>query len=336
MIRLNNVSKKFLDFQLKNISLEIRPGEYFVILGPSGAGKTLILELLAGLIKPDEGKIEGVDNQKVALIYQDYMLFPHLNVRENICYGLELRKVPSEVQEAKLKEIVEELKIEHLLHREVTGLSGGEKQRVAIARALILRPEVLLLDEPTAALDHGARRQVQHLFARLHRHYQQTFVHVTHDFEEALALGERIALLFKGEIVQQGEPQEVFRSPVSREVADFLGYKNVFSGKISNHLMTINGLAIFTPVKEAGRAHLAIKSNEIIISREKLNSSARNSFQGRIKDIFPRLTTIEVVVDVGVELAVDITSQSFQEMNLKKGDDVFVTFKTTSVRVFEY
>ncbi|MCD6192697.1 MAG: ATP-binding cassette domain-containing protein [Candidatus Aminicenantes bacterium] len=336
MIRLVNVSKNFRDFQLVNISLEIKSGEYFIILGPSGAGKTLILELLAGLLQPDEGHIEGLSPRKVALIYQDYMLFPHLNVQENIGYGLRFRRLSSDERLAKLKAIARELQIEHLLHRQVTTLSGGEKQRVAIARALILQPEVLLLDEPTAALDYGARRQVQQLFARLHRKYRRTFIHVTHDFEEALALGERIALLFNGRIIQQGEPQDVFRRPANREVADFLGYKNVFSGRIENHRLELNGLAIFTPVARAARAHLAIRSNEIIISRRRIQSSARNSFRGRIKEIYPHLNTVEVVVDVGVELAVDITPQSYQEMGLAEGDQVFVTFKTTSVRVFEY
>ncbi|RLE04987.1 MAG: hypothetical protein DRI99_03035 [Candidatus Aminicenantes bacterium] len=136
--------------------------------------------------------------------------------------------------------------------------------------------------------------------------------------------------------MQQGEPQDVFRRPANREVADFLGYKNVFSGRIENHRLELNGLAIFTPVARAARAHLAIRSNEIIISRRRIQSSARNSFRGRIKEIYPHLNTVEVVVDVGVELAVDITPQSYQEMGLAEGDQVFVTFKTTSVRVFEY
>jgi len=336
MIRLIEVTKNFADFSLKNLSLEISPGEYFVVLGPSGAGKTLLLELLAGLLEPDKGRVEGIKPEKVALIYQDYMLFPHLNVQENIGYGLKLRKIPPQEQRAKLKKIATELEIEHLLQRAVTTLSGGEKQRVAIARALILQPEILLLDEPTAALDHRVRRQIQHLFARLHRQYQQTFIHVTHDFEEALALGERIALLFKGEIIQVGSPQDIFRSPASKEAANFLGYKNVFSGRISNHYFEINGVSILTTVKEAERAHCVLNSNEIIISRRKFSSSARNSFRGQIKEIFPRLATTEVVVDIGVDLAVDITPQSFQEMQLKIGDEVYVTFKTTSVKVYEY
>jgi len=127
MIRLIEVTKNFADFSLKNISLEIPPGEYFVVLGPSGAGKTLLLELLAGLLEPDKGRVEGIKPEKVALIYQDYMLFPHLNVQENIGYGLKLRKIPPQEQRAKLKKIATELEIEHLLQRAVTTLSGGEK-----------------------------------------------------------------------------------------------------------------------------------------------------------------------------------------------------------------
>jgi len=224
MIMVKNLQKKYDGFELKNLNFAIQPGEYFVILGPSGAGKTLILEMLARLRAPDSGRITGLDGQKISLIYQDYMLFPHLDVFDNIGYGLKIKKMDKEKIKAEAEKIAALVGISHLLHRQVISLSGGEKQRIAIARALILKPAVLLLDEPTAALDLSTKYQIQQLLMKLHRDFKATFIHVTHDFEEALALGDRIALLINGQIVQIGRPEAIFSSPKTKAVADFLGY----------------------------------------------------------------------------------------------------------------
>lgn len=336
MIALESVNKKFKDFAIKNLSLKVKKGEYFVLLGPSGAGKTVVLEMMAGLMRPDSGCISGLNGLKKGLIYQDYMLFPHLDVFRNIAYGLKVRKIKKEEIMHSVKKISRELGIDDFLWRRVDTLSGGEKQRVAIARALVIEPDVLLLDEPTAALDFSTRSQIQTLFLELHRKYQSTFIHVTHDFEEALALGDRIALLMNGELVQSGSPEEVFNNPLTKKAADFLGYKNVFSGRIKNNFMELGEVKIFTTMEKAEHACIAIRSNDIILSPEHLSSSARNSFPGKVIRIIPHLNSIEVVVDTGITFHAEITQKSLNEMNLREGIPVWVTFKTTSARVFPH
>jgi len=336
MIRVENLQKRYDDFEIKNLNFEIQSGEYFVILGPSGAGKTLILEMLARLTKPDSGQISGLDGQKISLIYQDYMLFPHLDVFNNIGYGLKIKKADKEKIEDEVVKMADLVGISHLLHRQVTSLSGGEKQRVAIARALILKPAVLLLDEPTAALDLSTKYKIQRLLIKLHRRYKATFIHVTHDFEEALALGDRIALLIKGRIIQIGQPEKIFSNPKTRAAADFLGYKNVFSGEIKNSKMNVSGAKITTPLKQASSAYIAIRSNDIILSKTRILSSARNCFLGKVIKLIHRPSFIEVLVDIGPVLHVYITYQSYLEMNLTAGDKIWVTFKTISIKVFQH
>ena len=339
MITLENVGKKFDTFVIKNVNLKINQGEYFVILGPSGSGKTLLLEMIAGLIKPDSGRIKGVNSAKIGLIYQDYMLFPHLNVYQNIAYGLKIKKETKEQIKSKVEAVINQLEISDLVNRSVQSLSGGEKQRVAIARAMVINPDIYLLDEPTAALDLSTKIKIQRLFMQLHKNKKATIIHVTHDFDEALALGDRIALLIGGKISQTDKPENVFNQPANKAAADFLGYKNVFSGKIEENLLGINGIKIVTPLKQADSAHIAIRSNDILISNEKIilyPSSARNVFQGEVAGILNRTNHVEILIDIGVTLHVDITLMSCQEMGLTAGNKVWVTFKTTSVKVFKH
>ena len=336
MIRLENIQKKFQDFEIKSINLEVKKGEYFIILGPSGSGKTLLLEMVAGLVKPDSGNIKGIEHSRFGLIYQDYMLFPHMNVAQNIGYGLSIqRKKKSEIKTT-VEKTSRELGIDHLLHRSVNNLSGGEKQRVAIARAMVLKPEVYLFDEPTAALDMSTRLQTQRLFMRLHKELHPTVIHVTHDFEEALALGDKIGLLLNGDLIQLDTPKEIFRNPATKAAADFLGYKNVFSGKIKNNRIEINGIEINTLVSHSDLAYITIRSNDIILSKEKILSSARNSFLGEVIKVIQRGSYVEVVLDVGILLYVDITYNSCQEMGVEPGSRFWVTFKTAAVKVFEH
>jgi molybdopterin-binding protein len=335
-IELVNINKHFKDFALTDVNLEIRPGEFFVILGPSGAGKTLILEILAGLLTPDSGIVSGIDRRKVGFIYQDYMLFPHLDVFDNIGYGLRVRKQDKDHIRRRVEEIAGQLAISHLLHRRVDNLSGGEKQRVAIARAMAISPEIYLFDEPTAALDRNARLHTQRMFMELHRQSEATFVHVTHDFEEALTLADRLAILLHGQVRQTGRPDEVFNQPRSRDIADFLGYRNVYGGRVRSHEMTIDGVAITVPLKQADHAYVAIRGDDILLSRKRLESSARNAMVGTVSHVFRRAAVVEVVLDVGIPLSIDITRQSCQEMNIKPGDRLWATFKVSALKMFEH
>ncbi|MBN2442809.1 MAG: ABC transporter ATP-binding protein [Spirochaetales bacterium] len=336
MISLKSLNKHYPDFGLFDINLEIHKGEYFVILGPSGAGKTVILELLAGLITPDSGTITGVQGKSAGLIYQDYMLFPHLNVYENVGYGLKIRKIKKTVIKQEVTRALERLGISSLIHRDVTTLSGGEKQRVAIARAMVIKPDIYLLDEPTAALDLNNKYKTQRLFLELHKADKPTIIHVTHDFEEALALGDRIAIIKNGKILQVDVPDKIFLNPENSEVADFLGYKNIFSGIIKNHNLSLKNISITTPVESADHAYVAVRSNDIILSKEKIDSSARNSFQGIITHIMNRGSYIEVTLDAGVLFHIDITVKSYNDMNLLPGDEFWATFKTQAVKVFSH
>ncbi len=232
MILLENVSISLGDFSLKSVNLEIPSGEYFSILGPTGAGKTVILELIAGLYRPDKGNIlinnEDVDKvppekRGVGFVYQDYALFPHLNVYKNISFGLKLRKMPQDEMKNIVLELTELLNITHLLDRFPGTLSGGEQQRVSLARALALKPKILLMDEPLSALDPNTKKFLHQELKRIHQTYECTIVHVTHDFTEANILATLVGIILDGQVRQVGIPEEVFKNNGDPVVSDFLG-----------------------------------------------------------------------------------------------------------------
>ena len=336
-LTLKKVKKEFDDFSIKNLDLSVPQGEYFVILGPSGAGKTMLLEIIAGLLKPDTGIIEGLEGKRTGFIYQDYMLFPHLTVYENIAYGLKIRKKHKTEIHPIIEKLAHQLSITYLLDRQITYLSGGEKQRVAIARAMAISPEIFLFDEPTAALDRNLRIETQRMFMEWHKSEPQTtFIHVTHDFEEALTLGDRIGILMDGQLIQCGTPDEVFNHPVNKRVADFLGYRNVVGGPVKNSLMSIGELQIAVPVENADHIYVAIRMDDIILSYEKLQSTARNAFRGVVRTILKKSSVIEVILDIGILLAISITRKSFEEMNIQIGDHMWGTFKVSALKVFHH
>ncbi len=232
MILLENVSISLGDFSLKSVNLEIPAGEYFSILGPTGAGKTVILELIAGLYRPDKGNIlinnEDVDKvppekRGVGFVYQDYALFPHLNVYKNISFGLKLRKIPQDEMKNIVLELTELLNITHLLDRFPGTLSGGEQQRVSLARALALKPKILLMDEPLSALDPNTKKFLHQELKRIHQTYECTIVHVTHDFNEANILATLVGIILDGQVRQVGIPEEVFKNNGDPVVSKFLG-----------------------------------------------------------------------------------------------------------------
>jgi len=334
-ITIKELEKSYSDFKLGSFDFSIKEGEYFVLLGPSGSGKTKTIEFIAGLDKPDSGKIIGMEGKMSGFIYQEYMLFPHMNVYENISYGLRMKGESKSVIDEKVNSISEELGVQHLLKRGVKGLSGGEKQRVAIARAMIISPDVYIFDEPTSSLDRNLRSRAQNLFRLLHRRTGKTFIHVTHDFEEALSLGERIGVIFNGKIVQIGSPDELYGNPASGMVADFIGYRNVYVGRIKDHLFSHNGIDVVVPLKESEKAYIAIRPDDVILSGTEFRSSARNSFKGVVKSVIRKVSSAEVVLDIGIMISVEITRRSLLDLNVCEGKKFCVTFKVSSVKVFE-
>ncbi|MBO7372004.1 MAG: ABC transporter ATP-binding protein, partial [Bacteroidales bacterium] len=240
IISLDHISKWFGDKQVLNdVNLHVKKGEFITILGPSGCGKTTLLRILAGFVTPDEGTVEIGGEQMnsippykrpVNTVFQRYALFPHLNVYDNVAFGLKLNKVPEAEIEQRVRKALKMVNMTDYEWRDVESLSGGQQQRVAIARALINSPEVLLLDEPLSALDHKMRKDMQIELKEIHEKLGVTFLYVTHDQEEALTLSDTIVVMNDGVIQQAGSPIDIYNEPVNAFVADFIGESNILNG----------------------------------------------------------------------------------------------------------
>lgn len=347
MLEVIDLWKRWKEFELQGISFEVESGEYFVLLGPSGAGKTLLLECIAGLHVLDKGKIiiDGKDvtffppeKRSVGMVFQEYALFPHMTVWENVEFGLEVRKVPLNERRKRVKELLELLKVEQLAHRYPSTLSGGEKQRVALARALAVNPKVLLLDEPLSALDAPLRRKLRDELKRLHKVLRIPFVHVTHDQMEAYSLADKIAVINKGVILEIGSPEKIFTSPRNAFVAEFVGFENIFKGKARREgditVVDIGGVEMVASEPAEGEVIAAIRPEEIVLSLKPVDTSARNVIKGRITEIVPETYIVKLRVDVdGVQFTVYVTRKSFLEMKIDVGCKVSLIFKASSVRI---
>ena len=245
-IRFLQVSRHFGEVRAVDaVDLDILDGEFFTMLGPSGSGKTTCLRLIAGFEQPTDGRIElfGLDvsdlppyERDVNTVFQDYALFPHMSVAQNIAYGLMIRKVPKPERERRVDEMLELVRLGGLGHRRPAHLSGGQRQRVALARALINRPRVLLLDEPLGALDLKLRQEMQLELMSLHERVGITFVYVTHDQEEALTMSDRIAVFQHGKVEQIGTPAELYEHPATSFVAGFVGVSNLIRGELARQI----------------------------------------------------------------------------------------------------
>jgi len=348
MIQIKNLCVGLGDFLLQDINLSVAEGEYFIILGPTGAGKTVLLESIAGLYPAKSGEIwlRGKEvtqlepeKRSISIVYQDHALFPHLSVKDNIVFGLKLRKRTRQETEAALDWVAKLLGISHLLERKPNTLSGGERQKVALARALSIKPQVLLLDEPLSTLDPETREGVQKELRQLHNRLKVTTIHVTHDFEEAIALGDHIAVLGKGCIKQVGTPEQIFHQPNSEFVARFAMARNIFAGEVidrgdGNTIFYTEDAELVVVTDLRGRLHASVRPEDILISPEPLHSSARNSFCGTITHIVDRGSTLYLTVNLPPDFICLVTRRSFEEMGLAVGQKVHIIFKASAVHIF--
>jgi putrescine transport system ATP-binding protein len=329
LLRIEAVVKKFGAFRaVDRLSLDIRAGEFFALLGPSGCGKTTLLRMLAGFETPDEGRIllDGKDiaqvlphERPVNMMFQNYALFPHLNVRDNIAFGLKRAGMPRADIASRVAELVALVKLDGLEKRKPDQLSGGQKQRVALARSLARRPKVLLLDEPMAALDKKLRESTQLELMELQRRLGMTFIIVTHDQEEAMTVASRIGVMDAGRLEQVASPRELYEAPSSRWIAEFVGEVNIFEGQVETR--EAGRLAIST--RDAGTVVVAeprqpitktvvcvaIRPEKVKLSRrgpasDAVNSHAINRLEGTVTDVsyLGGLTTYKVKLDTGAVL----------------------------------
>ena len=352
MIRLEQLHVRVGDFDLRDISFEVPTGGYALIIGPTGSGKTTLLEAVAGHARLMAGRVFMHDDDVTALpperrglgfVYQQYHLFPHLSVRDNIGYGIPRRRgAPNGQPERRIEELADMLAISPLLDRSVRGLSGGEQQRVAMARALAPKPSILLLDEPFAAVDPATRHVLRRELRELHQREGITTLQVTHDFDEALRLGDLVAVLSEGRIAQSGTPEQVFRYPNSAFVARFVGTGNVIAGTVErsepgNTPGTFRGrfradnLTLDVVAEQEGPIHAVIRPEDIVLSLTQHPDSARNHMEGVVARL-ERLGPVTLVhLDVGRPLIASVTTASSEDMGLHPGVRLIVACKATAI-----
>jgi tungstate transport system ATP-binding protein len=335
-------------------SLQVRKNEVLMIIGPNGSGKTTLLLTLASLIRPTAGGISyhemTVDDRgslvklrrKLAVVFQDPLLL-NRNVWENVTLGLRLRGIKGAEMKARTEKWLERFGVTHLAKRSGRTLSGGEAKRVSLARAMALEPTVLFLDEPFTALDTPTRQALLEDFERVLRETRVTTVMVTHDHNEALALGDRIAVLMKGSIRQLGTPQEVFSSPVDEEVAEFVEAGNIWCGVVTSQSgglvsVDIDGRSIQAvsplPAQAKVAAYLNYEDVTLVVGAQAAApSTARNQMRGTITKSFPHGTQLKVTLDCGFPLSSVITRRSWEELELGVGREVVASFKASSVHL---
>lgn len=344
-LALSGLTKRLGSFELPPLDLEVAEGEYFVLLGPSGVGKTVLLEIIAGLLRPSAGRISwrgrdvtylAPEQRGCSIVYQDYALFPHMSVRHNIAYGLRSRGVSRTSADEKVAVAAGQIGIAALLDRVPDSLSGGEQQRVALARALVTSPMLVLLDEPLSAVDLRMRRELRAELKKLHCETGATFMHVTHDVDEALQLGQRIAVMLDGRIRQVGTAESLFQRPSDAAVADFLGIRNILPVTArAGDTCEVDGLRIHVGERKEQYGHIWIRPEEILLSAEPFTSSARNQLRCRVADWEFRDVLVAVKVASGdLLLTVLITYASFEELRLAKDGAVYATFKSSAVHSF--
>jgi sulfate transport system ATP-binding protein len=341
-ISIRNITKQFGDFSaLDNISLEVADGELVALLGPSGSGKTSLLRIVAGLETPDRGTVHfdgeeatrrSAAERQVGFVFQHYALFRHLNVFENVAFGLRVKpgkeRLPEERIKSKVRELLALVQMDWMANRFPHQLSGGQRQRIALARALAVEPKVLLLDEPFGALDAKVRKELRRWLRRLHDEVELTSIFVTHDQEEALEVADRVVIMNEGRIEQAGTPEEVYDLPQNRFVYEFLGDVNLFRGRSAQ--TALNFITGPQPEKACGDTGAMIgyvRPHELSIDRTR-------PAQGSIEAEITRIRAIGPVVKIDLQQVenrefweVQITRERFDQLKFRKGERVYIRVK---------
>jgi len=349
------IAKTFKSGVQVKASLSLPPGPSVTVLfGVSGAGKTTLLRCIARLEQLTAGKIvfsgqvwadvskrRHMPTQKrpIGYLFQDYALFPHLNVRDNIGFGI--HHLASGVRSERIRTTAATLQIEDLLERQPDELSGGQQQRVALARVLVREPGLLLLDEPLSALDGVARDHVRAELARLLRRLQIPAIIVTHDWVDALTLGDRLHVMSRGVVLQEGSPQDVFAKPQYAEVASVVGMENLVVGHVRERTADVLKLQVGTaelyaadPKGDHTDYFVCIRGENVTLETVRAGqSSARNNLRGRVKEISAAGSLMKVIVDVGFEIVALVTHQAVMDMQLSPGVEVFAVFKASAVHL---
>ena len=338
---------------LKNISLRVDKGEVFALIGPTGAGKTTLLRLLSLIDMPTSGKIyfdevDTADSSKVrfemrrrmAFVLQKPVVF-NASVYDNVACGLKWRGIGGDSLRGRVIRILDMVGLS-AEKRNARTLSGGEAQRVAIARAMVVEPEVLLLDEPTANLDPLSASRIEELVSKVIQHYTTTVIMATHDMSQGQRLADRIGVLMNGELLQTGDVRDVFASPKSKAVAEFVGVENIIEGKVvssGDGIVTIDGGGRFIEaISDYGTGDAVgacVRPEDVTLSLSRVSSSARNSFEGEVTWVVAMGPLTRVEIDCGFPLVALVTKRSAEEMSLTRGKQIYATFKATGVHVIK-
>ena len=334
LLRLQNVSKRFgRTFAVKPVNLEIHCGDFFAILGPSGCGKTTLLRMIGGFVEPTFGTIEiagkdvtalGPERRPTNMVFQGYGLFPHMTVKQNVAYGLRIAKRPKQEIDDRTREALALVHLEELESRRVQELSGGQQQRVALARALIMRPPVLLLDEPLAALDLKLRQAMQEELRRIHSDIGGTFVFVTHDQGEAMSLANRLGVMHQGEMIQVGSPEDVYRRPKSAFVAAFVGDANILNGSRQGGMVTLEAGARFRAEGPESPVMVMVRPEVIGINQPRPDGGY--TLRGRIGDMVFMGAHIRYSVDVGGSPPIMVQVNPGSNPPMRRGEEVSLSW----------
>ncbi len=341
MLKIENLYIQLGDTSIKIPEMVVKDGEYVAIMGTTGAGKTVLAETLVGFYSPKKGVVMlngknimnlPVNRRGIAIVYQDYMLFPHMTVRQNIEYPIKSRG------RGDMEKIVKLLEIGNLLDRYPQTLSGGEMQRVALARALLTEPQVIIMDEPFSSLDRRTKEKVRRIVKNTLRELNATVIHITHDIETAMVMAEKLCLMHEGEMIQCGTLTEVLQNPTNRFVAEFMNM-NVLHGKVIGRdktltVVDVNNTKIYSSSPGHGDVLVAIRPESIILSKTKLESSMRNMLRGRIENMERRGSVVYIHLNFGTFTMLSVlTPNAIEALSLKIGNEVYVYFKASAVKI---